>query len=119
MNSGKIGEDAVCRYIEDKGCKILARNFHSRWGEVDIISQDGETTVFIEVKTRKSDSFGTPAEFVTAGKRKKIIKTAMVYLENRECDMRFDVAEVYIKNNIYKINYIENAFGGGYEIFSD
>lgn len=118
-NSGKIGEDAVCKFLKERGKTILERNFHSRFGEIDIIFKDGEVTVFVEVKTRKSTAYGTPAEFVTENKMKKIIKTAMIYLENAECDMRFDVAEVYIKNNTYKINYIENAFGGSYEIFSD
>ena len=119
MNSGKIGEDAVCMYLENKGYKIAARNFHSRWGEIDIIAKSGGCFVFVEVKTRKSCAYGTPAEFVTAEKRKKIIKTAMVYLNNEECEMRFDVAEVYIKNKRLELNYIENAFGGSYEIFSD
>ena len=119
MNSGEMGETLACRYLKKKGYKILERNFRSRWGEVDIIAQDGEYTVFVEVKTRKNALFGTPAEFVTPAKMRKIIKTAMVYLKNEECYMRFDVAEVYMNNNVYRINYIENAFGGNYEIFSD
>ena len=63
--------------------------------------------------------YGTPAEFVTSAKIKKIIKTAVLYLENTDCEMRFDVAEVYFYNGKCEINYIENAFGGSYEIFSD
>ena len=117
MASGKTGEDIICEYMEKRGMKILERNFHSRWGEIDIIAKDGECTVFCEVKSRKSTLYGLPCEAVTASKMKKIIKTAMVYLENRECEMRFDVGEVYLKDN--KVNYIENAFGGSYEIFSD
>ena len=52
-------------------------------------------------------------------KIKKIIKTAVLYLENTDCEMRFDVAEVYFNDGKCEINYIENAFGGSYEIFSD
>lgn len=119
MNSGKIGEDAVCKYLGNNNYEILSRNYHSRYGEIDIIAKSGECIVFVEVKTRKSTVYGNPAEFVTQQKMKKIIKTAMIYLQNRECEMRFDVAEVFINNGSYKINYIENAFGGSYEIFSD
>lgn len=119
MNSGKFGEDAVCEYIKEYNYEILKRNYHSRYGEIDIIAKDNECIAFIEVKTRKSTAFGTPAEFVTKNKMKKIIKTAIVYLENKDCEMRFDVAEVYLKNNGYEINYIKNAFGGNYGIFSD
>lgn len=119
MNSGKIGEDAVTKFLENKQYEILQRNFHSRWGEIDIIAKKDECIVFVEVKTRKNTYYGTPAEFVTPKKIKKIIKTAFTYLENTDCDMRFDVAEVFFRNNKCEINYIENAFGGGYELFSD
>ncbi len=118
MNSGKFGEDMTVKYLEDRGYEILCRNFHSRWGEIDIIAKSGECIIFCEVKTRKNTAYGTPAEFVTPKKIEKIIKTAMVYLENEEKEMRFDVSEVYLKKDGYEIDYIENAFGGSYEIFS-
>lgn len=119
MNSGKMGEDAVCEYLKNSGYDVIERNFHSRYGEIDIIAKTGKCIVFVEVKTRKGISYGTPAEFVTPAKIKKIIKTAMVYLKNEEVEMRFDIAEVYTKNGRCEINYIENAFGGSYDIFSD
>jgi len=119
MNSGKIGEDTVAKYLENNGYGILERNFHSRWGEVDIIAAKDGCVVFVEVKTRKNAKYGTPAEFVTPQKIKKIIKTAVIYLENTDCEMRFDVAEVYFNNGECEINYIENAFGGSDEIFCD
>ena len=119
MNSGKIGEDKAEEYLKNKGYEILERNFHSRFGEIDIIARIGECIVFLEVKTRKSIVYGRPCEFVTYQKMEKIIKTAMIYLENREVEMRFDVVEVYINNGNAQIEHIENAFGGSYEIFSD
>ena len=68
MNSGKTGEDAVCEYLKSMGYDVLNRNFHSRYGEIDVIAKVGECTVFVEVKTRKSTTYGTPAEFVTQSK---------------------------------------------------
>lgn len=118
MNSGKMGEDIVCEFLRRKGYDIIERNYHSRYGEIDILAKDGDVWVFVEVKTRKSSAFGTPAEYVTAAKMKKIIKTAFCYLNGTECEMRFDVAEVLYGREL-KINYIENAFGGGYEIFDN
>ena len=57
MNSGKFGEDVTVKYLENRGYEILDRNFHSRWGEIDIIAKINECLVFCEVKTRKSISY--------------------------------------------------------------
>ena len=115
MNTGKLGEDMAARYLEANGYTVIARNFHSRWGEIDIIAKDGDCTVFIEVKARKRTDYGLPCEYVTPEKIKKIVKTAMVYLDNQESEMRFDVCEIYLREN--KINHIKNAFGGSYDLF--
>ncbi len=118
MNSGKMGEDLVCNFLAEKGYNILERNFHSRWGEVDIIAEAEGVLAFVEVKTRKSIAYGTPAEYVTAAKMKKIIKTAFTYLGERDAEIRFDVAEVFCGGNL-RINYIKNAFEGGWESLAD
>lgn len=113
---GNWGEDAACRHLQEQGNTILVRNYHSRYGEIDIIATDGEYTAFVEVKTRKSSNFGTPAEFVTPQKQKKLIKTAQVYLGDVQSAVRFDVAEVFYHIQgetpvLERVNYIENAFG--------
>lgn len=113
---GDFGEDAVCRYLEKCGTEITERNFHIRGGEIDIIARDGKTTVFVEVKTRKSSEYGNPGEFVDYRKRQTLIKTALTYLGRDDVDMRFDVAEVlydirFGKMHVKAINYIKNAFG--------
>ena len=108
---GDIGEDAAVKFLEDKGYKIIKRNFYCRVGEIDIIALCGEETVFIEVKTRKSDAFGSAAEFVTYQKQQKIKKTALYYIGGSDIPVRFDVIEVYHQNSeIKSINHIENAF---------
>lgn len=110
---GYFGEDAVCRSLEKRGYKILKRNFTIRGGEIDIIAEKDEFVVFVEVKTRKSDSVSTGAEAVTKSKQKLVAKTAAAFmaLSGNLLQPRFDVAEVVTENDkIIKINYITNAF---------
>lgn len=90
-------------------------NFHSKYGEIDIIAKNDKYIVFVEVKTRKQFSIVSPAGAVTKSKRNKIIKTAFVYMESNIINMqpRFDVIEITTKDDgakIKSINHIENAF---------
>ena len=112
-SSGKAGEIAAVRFLKKSGYKILEKNFRKTYGEIDIIARLGENVAFVEVKTRKSDAFGTPAEFVTKEKQQKIIKCAYTYIQEKDLDAEFtfDVIEVYMENNKVKnINHIKNAF---------
>ncbi len=114
---GRIAEEKVEEILRDKGYEILERNYHSPYGEIDIIAQDGEDTVFVEVKSRTSNRFGSPWEAITEGKKQHIIQTALYYLSEKELkdkNCRFDVAAVFfikakegIKN---KVQLLENAF---------
>ena len=112
---GDFGEKMACECLEKQGITVLKRNFHARCGEIDIIAKDGETIVFVEVKTRLSKSYGVPAEFVDYRKQEKIIQTALFYLGNDDTDMRFDVIEVMYKPSgdaltVTEINHIKSAF---------
>ncbi len=114
---GNAGEDIVCRYLRDKGYIIVARNYKTRLGEIDIIAESRDTLVFVEVKTRKNSLYSSPREAVNLSKQHKIIAAASVYLErsNSPLNIRFDVAEVIIHPNGISdsgrlIDYIENAF---------
>lgn len=113
---GVWGEDEACRYLQSKGFSVLERNYHSRFGEIDIIADDCGCLVFVEVKTRKSKSYGYACEYVTESKMKKIILTAEAYLGNVEYPpVRFDVVEIYYFEadnclRLKSINHIENAF---------
>ena len=113
FNSGTAGEAAAAKYLKKKGYKILEKNFRKTYGEIDIIAQMGENIAFVEVKTRKSDLFGTPAEFVTVKKQKRIIKAAYTYIQQHDLDAEFtfDIVEVYTEGRKIKdINHIKNAF---------
>lgn len=112
-NIGRIAEEAVADFLRRRGSTILARNYHSRYGEIDLIVEEGAALVFVEVKYRSSERFGTPAAAVTAGKIKKILQTAEIYLyeSGRENQVvRFDVAEVYPQGAELAIRMLENAF---------
>ena len=106
---GRIGENKATNHLKKLGYTILDRNFTTRVGEIDIIASDGEFIVFVEVKTRKDDSFGAPSEAVTKQKMVKYYKVATEYLIKNAIDnlpVRFDVIEV----EKGKINHIIDAF---------
>ncbi len=115
-NSGKMGEDYAARFLQSRGFDITDRNYHSRYGEIDIIAQNNEYILFVEVKTRSMNSYGLPRDAVDHRKQQKIIKTAYVYLQGKALDRqpRFDVIEVYInsKNDTKptKMIHIKGAF---------
>jgi putative endonuclease len=123
---GKLGETAALNFLKNKGYLICATNYHSRFGEIDIIAKNKSFIVFVEVKTRRQSSIASPAEFVDRLKCIKIIKTALFYLSEETCEKklqpRFDIIEVLTPNSPvqisesklpmfkFRINHIENAF---------
>ena len=111
--TGNLGEDAVCAYLERQGAKILCRNYTIRGGEIDIIAQQGDFLLIVEVKTRRPGAMQSGAAAVDAKKQQRIIRAAEQYLLKNPCDLqpRFDVAEVeYSGAFVQHIEYIENAF---------
>ena len=116
VSRGAAGEVLAARFLRDKGWNILVANYRTRFGEIDIIADDGQYIVFVEVKTRGEHAWFTPAEAVTADKQRKLIRTAGQFLQKYPSDLqpRFDVIEVYLNKNtnkVIKINHIINAFG--------
>ena len=112
--TGDSGEEKALEFLMQKGYGFVGKNYHSRYGEIDIIVKDGDNIVFVEVKTRKSNSIARPSEFVDFRKQKRILTTAEIYLYENPTDLqpRFDVIEVTYKGNKFEIEQIENAFGG-------
>jgi putative endonuclease len=106
---GKFFEDRAVKYLESIGYKVLLRNYRSKYGEIDIIAETDNVIVFVEVKGRFTESFGSGEESITKKKIDKIIKTALQFIEEnnlQEKDFRFDV--VAFKGN--QIFHLENAF---------
>lgn len=111
---GNIGEEYAAQWLCRRGCRILARNYTVRGGELDIVALSGETLLFVEVKARRVGSMCTPAEAVDARKRRRILLCARHYIAEtgQTAQPRFDVAEVYLDNGRpVRLNYIKNAFG--------
>lgn len=80
MNNGAQAEQQAARYLRQQGLKPVAQNYRGRFGEIDLIMQDGATLVFIEVRLRRSANFGGAAASIDAHKQRRIIRTAQQYL---------------------------------------
>ncbi|MBM3283088.1 YraN family protein [Candidatus Gottesmanbacteria bacterium] len=113
---GFLGETAAASYLISQGYKILERNFKKRYGEIDIVALDGKTLVFVEVKTRKSNKYGTAEEAITPWKLRVLIKSAQYYKlihPNLPDSVRVDFISVYlsIDNKIEKVKLYKNITG--------
>jgi len=109
---GKSGEEIAIGHLRQLGYDILEQNWRKGSFEVDIIAQKGKTLVIAEVKTRSTNYFGEPEEFVTKTKQRNLIKAAngYIYENNLEVETRFDIISVLIKGGQYKVHHIEDAF---------
>lgn len=110
---GEFGEDKAVEYLQKKGYKILERNFSYSRGEIDIIVSDQKYIVFVEVKLRRTEGYGTPQEAVDQRKQGKIKNTARYYLLSKgvkKKKIRFDVISIQIKNGRGYLRHFKNAF---------
>jgi putative endonuclease len=115
--SGREWEKAAESFLRRRGLTILKRNYHCRFGEIDLIMKHGNCLVFIEVRYRRRDRYGNGAETVSFTKQSKIVKTAAFFLRryrryaSQTC--RFDVISVGDYRGRAEINWIRNAFDAG------
>ena len=113
VRRGRDAESRAADFLMKKGYKIIRRNYQIRGGEIDLIAKDGDWLVFIEVKMRSSDAFGTGAEAVTKKKQQAIVRTACRYIYENNCaesPMRFDVLELTVREGRFYARHIINAF---------
>ncbi len=108
---GKWGEETAVTYLTERGYEIITRNAHTPYGEIDIIAKQGETLIFVEVKTRTSNSMGLPEESITPRKRQHMIAAAEHYAAEHEIDhWQIDVISIEGKpGSKPKVTYFENA----------
>ena len=114
--AGAWGEALAANYLRKKHYKIIATNYRSRFGEIDLIASNRQYLVFVEVKLRKSNQFANAFEFVDSRKQSRIRTTAELYLSEFSTDLqpRFDVIEIYApegtETKFPEIHHMEDAF---------
>jgi putative endonuclease len=114
---GQSSEQLAAEFLRRMGYRILATNFRSKLGEIDIIARDDKTLVFVEVKARASSRFGSPKAAVTPAKQRKISMAALDYL--KRCGLtgasaRFDVVAIDTAGGKTEIEVVKNAFALAY-----
>lgn len=111
---GSRGEELAATFLLKSGLNIIEQNFRCKGGEVDIVAKDGDTLVFVEVKTRKTLNYGVPQLAVTPFKQRQISKAALTWLaRNRKMNhsARFDVIAILMEGDSrFSIEHIKNAF---------
>ena len=111
---GKLGEDLAARRLAAAGYMIRERNWRCATGEIDLVTERADTLIFVEVRTRRGDRFGTPEESITPRKRAKLVSAALTYLaEHAAADRawRIDVVAIAIgpRGEVERFNVIENT----------
>jgi putative endonuclease len=112
---GEWGEAEARRYLETKTYVLIEKNFRVPEGEIDLVMQDGDIIVFVEVKTRTTDNFGTPEESVSRAKRQRLIRAAWAFLQEREMIdalWRIDVVAIKASSDwtIQRLDHYQSAF---------
>ena len=112
---GERGEQLAAKFLRRRSYKILVRRYHTRRGEIDLVCRDGQTLVFVEVKTRTSEELGQPSEAVTTEKQRRLSRVALDYLRdigNPAIQFRFDIVEVTMADprHAADVRLIPNAF---------
>ena len=110
---GELGETLACDELRRRGYAILERRYRTRYGEIDIVARHGDVLVFVEVKARAGDAFGTGAEAVTGYKQRRVARMAADFLARRRLQdrpCRFDVVSVAVGGERPRIEVIPGAF---------
>lgn len=115
VRRGRLGERAARRALRRAGLKVLATNFRSPRGEVDLVCRQGDCLVFVEVKTRSREDWTRPAAAVDADKRRRLSQAALDYLRllnNPPVKIRFDVVEVLLdpEGRVQQVRHLPNTF---------
>ena len=117
LDLGKWGEDLALKKVKKLGYKCLARNYRCPVGEVDLIAKDGDTLVFVEIKTRRGRSLEYAKEAVNQRKRRQLSKVALAYMKANGCAearARFDVVVINLEGGEQEIEVVRNAFDLAY-----
>ncbi len=116
QETGRYGETLAERYLIDAGYEIVAKNWRCAAGELDLIARQGETLVFVEVRTRRGAQSGSPEESITPAKQAKLTELAYTFLAENALEddaWRIDVIAIVLnwQNKVQRLNHIEWAIG--------
>jgi putative endonuclease len=111
---GRAGEDLAARFLQERGLRVIERNFRCPIGEIDIVCHEGDIVVFVEVKSRSGASFGMPQEAVSWSKQKRLTRLALWYLKEHRLERRrarFDVVAIRWRvSEPPQVEWFANAF---------
>lgn len=113
---GWRAEEAAAQLLERQGWRVLARNFHCRYGELDVVAQKGGVVAFVEVRMRSTAVWGDPALTVSRAKQQKVVRAALHFLLAHRlppCVLRFDVVSVVGRGEAAELEHIPDAFEAG------
>ena len=109
---GSHGEQIACDHLVKKGYDILKRNWHCRYGEMDIIARRGEEILFVEVKTRRTGEYGSPEDALNRVKKRALVRTAVQYLgeDQHDIDWRIDCIAIEMDhlNRVVRLEHFES-----------
>jgi len=117
LELARLGEALALKAVKELGYKRLVSNYRCSLGEIDLIAQDGDTLVFVEIKTRKGRSVAYAKEAVNQRKQRQISKVALAYMKQygyEDVKARFDVVAVSLTQDGPNIEVIKNAFDLAY-----
>ncbi len=114
-NFGDSAERLAALYLEEHGCRILARNIRTRYGEIDLLAEEGQVLAFVEVKARRGTTYGTPEEAITPRKQIRLLRLADAFMAGRAefagRPWRIDVVAIELDHagRVVRVNHIQNA----------
>jgi putative endonuclease len=108
MGKGKEYEELACQYLSSIGYRILERNFHCRFSEIDIVALEGDTLVIVEVKGSKNESYGLPQERFSPEKLERLVRCAYLYMQRRNMDMAFRIDLIAVLGD--RIEHFKNIY---------
>ena len=112
LETGKLGEDIAANFLEEKGYKILFRNFKTRYSEIDLIAQKGKSLIFVEVKTRKGEAFGSPEEAINKNKKNRLKKAAQAFVAFHHWEGSFQIDALCLvlgpDNTVLRLTHYKN-----------
>jgi len=109
---GKKGEEKASEFLRKEGYIILEKNWRFGRDEIDIIARDKNELVIVEVKTRATDFFGYPEDFINKGKMKRLVRVASEYIDQKNIEMecRYDFVSIVMNKKKFEIRHIKDAF---------